>query len=81
MFSGLSPTIPDWSATDALNTATLPIDSITIYSGAGTYQSVVTKIPYGNGQIYMLGWDWYNAAPQGNNDGGWLYLLKKILQS
>ena len=81
LFAGLSATIPNWSATSSMDKSTLPVGSITIYEGSGTNESVVTKITYGSGQIYMLGWDWYNAAPQGDWNGGWLDLLGKILKS
>jgi hypothetical protein len=81
LFPGESSTIPSFSATNSLDTSTLPPYSVTIYAGDGSNQSVVTMIPYGSGQIYVMGWDWYSAAPVGSQDGGWLNLLESILNS
>jgi len=81
LFPSESATIPDLSATSSLDTTTLPVNSVTIYEGMGANESVVTMIPYGSGKIYVLGWDWYDAAPIGPEDGGWLNLLESILQS
>ena len=74
-------TTTDNSDTDSFDTTTLPVDSVTIYEGNGSNQSVVVMIPYGSGKIYVLGWDWYGAAPLGGSDGGWLHLLQSVLQS
>ena len=81
LFSSESSTLPDNSDTDSLDTTTLPVDSVTIYEGNGSNQSVVTMIPFGSGKIYVLGWDWYDAVPLGGSDGGWTHLLQSILQS
>ncbi len=32
-------------------------------------------IPYQNGEIAYLGWGWWNAAPTGTQDNGWLGIL------
>lgn len=81
LFPSESSTLPSPSATSSLDTSTLPADSVVIYEGSGTNQSVVTKISYGSGIIYVMGWDWYDAAPLGVEDGGWLHLLESMLQS
>jgi hypothetical protein len=81
LFPSESATIPSLSDTSFLDTSTLPAESVTIYEGSGPNQSVVTMIPYGSGKIYVLGWDWFDAAPIGPEDGGWLNLLESILQS
>jgi len=81
LFPSESATIPDLDATSSLDTTTLPVNSVTIYEGNGADESVVTMIPYGSGKIYVLGWDWFDAAPIGPEDGGWLNLLESILQS
>jgi hypothetical protein len=81
LFPSESATIPNLSDTNSLDTTSLPVNSVTIYEGDGANQSVVTMIPYGSGKIYVLGWDWFNAAPIGPEDGGWLHLLESILQS
>ena len=81
LFPSESGTLPDNSDTDSFDTTTLPVDSVTIYEGNGSNQSVVVMIPYGSGKIYVLGWDWFGAAPLGGSDGGWLHLLQSVLQS
>ena len=80
LFTGLSSTIPNNDGTFSLDTSTLPESAVVVYKGDGSNQSVVTKIYYGEGQIYMLGWDWYGAKPLGYQDGGWIDLLIKILK-
>lgn len=79
----LFPTAPNSitnnDGTDALDTTTLPPNSVTIYEGSSSDQSVVTMIPYGSGKIYVLGWDWYDGAPNGTQDGGWLSVLNLVL--
>lgn len=83
--SSLLPTAPSSisnnDGTDSLDTTTLPPDSVTIYEGDGANQSVVTMMPYGNGKIYVLGWDWYDGAPNGGQDNGWLDVLNLVLSS
>ena len=83
--SGLFPTassnIPDNDGTASLDTSTLPSSSITVYEGDGEDQSVVTMMPYGSGKIYVSGWDWYDGAPLGEQDGGWLAILDLIISS
>jgi len=81
LFPGESSTIPSVSATSSLDSSTLPQNAVTIYDGSGSNQSVVTMIPYGSGKIYVLGWDWFDAAPVGGEDGGWNHLLKSIVTS
>lgn len=36
-------------------------------------------MPYGDGTIAFLAYDWYYAAPRGSQDGGWNALLNKIV--
>lgn len=72
-FAGGPASLPPHSQTIEFNTATLPAGSATIYSdGAG---STVALIPYGAGTIVSLGWDWFDAAPLGSQNGGWLTVL------
>ena len=83
--SGLFPTAPSTlpynNGTDSLDTSTLPSGSVTIYEGSEANQSVVTMIPYGSGKIYVSGWDWYDGAPLGEQDNGWLAILDLIISS
>jgi hypothetical protein len=81
LFPDESATLPDLSATDSLDTTTLPVNSVSIYTGDGSNQTVVAKMPYGDGFVYVLGWDWYDAQPVGDEDGGWNHLLRSILNS
>lgn len=41
----------------------------------------VAVIPQGSGAVVVLGWDWYDAAPHGAQDGGWIEVLKRALRS
>jgi hypothetical protein len=75
IFSDCASTLPDLSATSAVNATTLPEDGIAVYKSQFTDASYVTLIPYGSGNIILLGWDWYNAQPVGSEDGGWLQVL------
>jgi hypothetical protein len=80
LFPDESATLPDLSATDSLDTTTLPVNSVSIYTDDND-ETIVAKMPYGDGFVYVLGWDWYDAQPVGNEDGGWNHLLRSILNS
>jgi hypothetical protein len=82
IFPAASSTLTDLSATSSIDTSTLPENSITIYEGDGENESAVTLIPYGDGKIYVLGWDWYDAPPIGGEGAAgeeWNSLLESIL--
>jgi len=82
LFDGLNSTIPYYVDTGVIGRGSLPSGSKTIYAGDEVNdQAIVSKIPYSSGSIYVLGWNWNNAAPQGSQDGGWNLLLQKILQA
>lgn len=51
----------------------LPAGSITIYKSSDSVYVVL--MPYDQGTVIFLGWDWYNAEPIGSVDGGWLQVL------
>ncbi len=55
----------------------LPTGALSIYENAGL--SAVALIPFGGGTIVFLGFDWYNAAPMGTQDGGWLQVLARAV--
>ncbi|MCW8984742.1 MAG: IPTL-CTERM sorting domain-containing protein, partial [Thermoanaerobaculales bacterium] len=58
--------------------SSLPPGSLVIYeANTGPADSVVTLIPEGAGWIVFFGWDWYNGAPTGSEDGGWLEVLDR----
>jgi hypothetical protein len=70
-FQGGPASIPSLSATSITSGASLPLGSRQVYGG-----SVVTVIPRGAGDIILIGWDWFDAAPTGAQDGGWVAVLK-----
>jgi len=63
--------------TATLNSASLPTNALDLYQiGSGV---AVADIPFGAGQIVYLGWDWYDAAPNGSQNNGWLKVLKSAV--
>lgn len=85
---GLPSTLNDNSYVGNLdsNPSLLLPGSISLYSGVdpASYDeydpTVAVKMPYGDGKIFVLGWDWYDAQPLGSQDGGWNALLQAILE-
>jgi hypothetical protein len=57
----------------------LPPEAQIVYQGANG-GVVLTIIPRGKGAIILLGYDWYNAAPHGSQDGGWIDVLRRALR-
>lgn len=72
-------TLANNDATSALNATTCPEGSVIVYEGGNPNEAVVTMIPYVDGKIYVLGWDWYDAQPIGVQDGGWNDLFIDII--
>ena len=66
-------------ATYSMDSTSLPSGAKTIYQypGAGV---VVAVIPQGRGYVILLSYDWYNAAPHGVQDGGWLQTLRSAVR-
>jgi Calx-beta domain/Bacterial Ig domain len=54
--------IPDNDGTGSLDPTTLPAGAKSIYAGADGFAAVV-DIPFGDGSITLLGWDWFNSSP------------------
>lgn len=81
IFPEASSTLTDLSATSSIVTSTLPENSFTIYEGYNPNKSVVTMMLHGDGKIYVMGWDWYDAPPIGGESDGdnWNSLLETIL--
>ncbi len=73
-FEGGPSPLPDHLRTRGLDLVSLPQNALPIYV-SGT-RATVARIPFGNGRIVYLGWDWYAAAPTGARDGGWIGTLK-----
>lgn len=78
-FEGRPPTLTNADATTGLTTSSLPDGSLSIYT-AGNATNVAV-MPYGDGQITYLGWDWFNAVPLGSQSGGWLAALNAAVSS
>ena len=70
-------TIPNLSATGGFLTSSLPTGSLSIYENGSS--STVAVIPFGNGQITTIGWDWWYAQPMGSQDSGWLDVLNRSI--
>ncbi|MEO1233013.1 MAG: hypothetical protein AAFZ18_29385 [Myxococcota bacterium] len=65
--------------TDTIVARSLPRGSQALYAdGAGN--AALAVLPYGRGQVFILGWDWYNAQPIGEHDGGWNRALSALLR-
>ncbi|MCC6492345.1 MAG: hypothetical protein IT424_04930 [Pirellulales bacterium] len=77
-FEGNAPTLPSNDGTNSLAIGTLPAGTNRIY--ANRSQTAVALLPYGAGQIAYLGWDWYDAAPVGSQNSGWLDTLRSATQ-
>ncbi|MBN2389983.1 MAG: beta-propeller fold lactonase family protein [Anaerolineae bacterium] len=77
-FQGGPATLPSNNATWGLDSSTFPAGGLAIYSSGGN-NAEVAWLPYGSGQIIYLGWDWYDAAPPGGQDGGWLDVLERAV--
>ena len=67
-------TLPNANGTDGLTLSSLPPGAIVHYL-SGTSIATVVEIPFGSGSVFYLGYDWFNAAPTGSQDGGWLDVL------
>jgi hypothetical protein len=57
--------------------SSLPPGTRHIYSNSTG--SPVIMMDRGNGVVVYLGWDWYDAAPRGVQNGGWLTVLQSAL--
>lgn len=77
-FAGAASLVWDNDGTYVINAASLPVGAHVVYAN-GT-DVVVSVIPQGRGVVVTLGWDWYNAAPHGSQDGGWIDALRRALR-
>lgn len=64
---GLYPWIPGSLPPGASVLYETPVD--------GTNYASAAVIPEGLGRVVFLAWDWWDAAPQGGQDGGWNSVL------
>jgi len=54
--------LPQNNGTDALDPTTLPPGAKVIYADPDGFAAVV-DIPFGDGSITLLGWDWFDSSP------------------
>lgn len=78
-YSGLGSTLAANNDTDVILTSSLPKGGKALYRDDDG-ESVVAVVPYRNGRVVILGWDWFDAAPVGKLDGGWRKLLSALLR-
>ncbi|MEL6184098.1 MAG: PEGA domain-containing protein, partial [Myxococcota bacterium] len=74
------PSLPLNNDTDVLLATSLPEGAVPLYVDEDD-RSVVTMLPFGKGHVAVLGWDWYDAKPRGRVDGGWLNVLRGLLDA
>jgi hypothetical protein len=76
-FADGPPTIQANNSGNSLVVAMLPHDAVVVYEGPdGDTDASVAVITSGSGRVVYLGWDWFDAAPAGLQDGGWRKLLR-----
>ncbi|MGH8854432.1 MAG: PEP-CTERM sorting domain-containing protein [Telluria sp.] len=76
-FAGGPATLPPSNSTLGFQLGTLPPGALSIYDDG--LVSTVTLFTFGSGQIVQLGWDFFDAAPLGTEDGGWLDVLDRAV--
>jgi len=81
VFEGGPASLASPSSTSAWGSSSLPALTTPIYqSGNGFTTVFVTEV--GSGQVGVLGWDWFNAAPLGSvGETDWLPVLDSMVQS
>lgn len=72
-YAGGPAILPGNNGTYGQVKSSLPVASKSIYENAS--DTVLTLTPFGAGQIVFLGFDWFDAAPAGVQDNGWLPTL------
>ena len=78
-FAGGPATLPYNDDTSVMDPASLPAGALTIYADDNTGEPALVVIPFGQGHIVIFGYDWYDGAPFGVQDGGWLEVLGRAL--
>lgn len=73
VFAGGPASLTDNNATGGYDTASLPAGGLCAYAN-GT-NCMVFQINQGSGRILQLGYDFYDAVPNGTQDGGWNAVL------
>jgi len=72
-----TPTTLENNNSVAFLTGGFPAGAKRVYQDNGDDENTtVALIPYQEGEIAYLGWGWWNAAPTGDQDNGWLDILE-----
>lgn len=77
VFADDPASLPWDNGTYTIAKSSLPTGALSLYENGNN--TAVTLIPYGQGQITFLAYDWYNAQPAGTQDGGWLNVLQSAI--
>ncbi|MCR9200559.1 MAG: PKD domain-containing protein [Planctomycetaceae bacterium] len=79
-FAGGPASIPNNNGTYMWLTSSLPSSAQSAYEfGTSRVSSAVVSIPEGAGLINFLAYDWFDAAPRGSQNGGWLEVLDRAV--
>ncbi len=75
-FDGGPTPVPNHNGTHPL-TSGLPAGTLSLYLAfEGTTNAIM---PFGSGKIMYLGWDWFDGAPLGSSDDGWIDILDRAI--
>lgn len=66
------------SAVTLVTSASLPAGAVNVYTPDAGVNSGMFTVNFGAGRVVFMGWDWFNAPPQGVADGGWLSLAALV---
>lgn len=77
-FATAPASVTNNSAVTQVSMAGLPAGATCIYTPDAGTNCVLFVVDYGAGEVIFMGWDWYNAPPQGAADGGWLSVANLI---
>ena len=72
-YEGAASSLPDNNGTYTISTASLPAGALNLYADGSN--TAVFSVEVGAGTVVFLAYDWFNAAPAGSYDGGWLNIL------
>lgn len=77
-FAGGPATLPNNNQVSTLLSASLPAGARRIYTSPGA-NTTVALMNDGFGRAAYLGWDWFDGAPLGSQDGGWNDVLNRAV--
>lgn len=78
-FADDQASLPNNNGTYTVQTSSLPTGALSLYEFSGN--TAVAALGYGTGQIVLLAYDWFDAAPTGSADGGWLDVLDSAIST